>query len=247
MRIKTGVDGFDELIEGGLLEGRQYLLSGSPGSGKTTFGVQFIAAGASNGEPGAYVALSESVETIIEDMSRYDIQIEEFVRKKKLFFLDIGPTKNYGEFDEISTLLGNDQEDQIPENVAPSPYSVFKNVETLVKLYNIKRLVIDSLTGIKFASKLPAQEERYVSRFIRNLKNLDCTTLLLSELTKPDAYTMEQFASHGVIFLHNFMDNGHMVRAVQIIKMRGTKHDCELRSIEFNNKGLKVNGTLRNK
>ncbi len=247
MRIKTGLDGFDELIEGGLLEGRQYLVSGSPGSGKTTFGVQFLATGASNREPGAYVALSESVEIIIEDMSRYDLHIEELVRNKKLFFLDIGPTKNYGEFDEFSTLLGNEQDDQTPENMAPSPYSVFKNVETLVKLYNIKRLVIDSLSGIKFASALPAQEERFVSRFIRNLKKLDCTTLLLSELTKPDAYTMEQFASHGVIFLHNFMDNGHMVRAVQIIKMRGTKHDCELQSIEFNNKGLKVNGPLRNR
>lgn len=84
MRIKTGLDGFDELIEGGLLEGRQYLVSGSPGSGKTTFGVQFLSAGASNGEPGAYVALSESVEIIIEDMSRYDLHIEELVRKKKI-------------------------------------------------------------------------------------------------------------------------------------------------------------------
>ncbi len=247
MRIKTGIDGFDELLEGGFLPGRQYLVSGSPGSGKTTFGVQFVSADGLAGEPCAYVVLSESVETIIEDSSRYNLRIEELMKAKKLFFLDIGPTTNYGELDELSTLILPGQEHESPEIAAPTPYSVFKNVETLVKLYHIKRLVIDSLTAIKFTSKQPAQEERYISRFIRNLKNLDCTTLLLSELTNPDAYTIEQFASHGVIFLHNFMDNrtGQMVRAIQIIKMRGTKHDCEMRRIEFTNNGLKVLGLLK--
>jgi len=70
---------------------------------------------------------------------------------------------------------------------------------------------------------------------------LGCTTILLSELTKPDAYTIEQFASHGVIFLHNFMDKGWKYGpCLQIIKMRGYKHDCEMRAIEFMDKGLKV-------
>ncbi len=246
MRVKTGIEGFDELVEGGLIQGRQYLVSGSPGSGKTTFGVQFVATG---GEPGAYVVLSESVETIVQDMSRYNLHIEELIKKKKLFFLDIGPTIKYGEYDEISSLITPDYDQQKVEPAgiaAPSPHSVFKNVETLVKLYHIKRLVIDSLTAIKFESKQPSQEERHISRFIRNLKDLDCTTILLSELTKPDAYTIEQFASHGVIFLHNFMDKqGQMVRAVQIIKMRGTKHDCEMHRIEFTNNGLKVSGQLK--
>lgn len=244
MRIKTGIEGFDALVEGGLLQGRQYLVSGSPGSGKTTFGVQFLATGAMEGESGAYIALSESVGTIIEDMSRYNLFIEDLMKKKKLFFLDIGPTTNYGEYDEISTLITPNYEEHSVEPVdksTPTPYSVFKNVETLVKQYGIKRLVIDSLSVIRFTSKNPALEERSIGRFIRNLKNLGCTTLLLSELTKPDAYTIEQFASHGVIFLHNFMDKqGTMVRALQIIKFRGTKHDCEMRNIEFSDKGLKV-------
>lgn len=247
MRLKTGIEGFDGLVEGGLLEGRQYLLSGSPGSGKTTFGVQFLAAGGLNGDPGAYVVLSETAETIIQDMSRYDMHVEELMKKKRMFFLDIGPTKNYGEYDELETIFTPGQENPSSENSAPSLYSVFKNVETLIKLYSIKRLVIDSLSSIKFTSKEPAQEERYVARFIRNIKNLGCTTILISDLTKPDAYTIEQFASHGVIFLHNFMDNqtGRMTRALQIIKMRGTKIDCEMRGIEFSNNGLKVLGPLR--
>lgn len=245
MRVKTGIEGFDDLIEGGLLKERQYLVSGTPGSGKTTFGVQFLATGALTGDAGAYVALTESIGTIIEDMSRYNFYVKELIKKKKLFFLDLGPTRNYGEYDEISSLITADYATvpgDSPEGAPPTPYTVFKDIEGLVRDNKIKRLVIDSLSAIRFTSEDPAQEEKGISRFIRNLKNLGCTSLLLSELIKPDAYTIEQYASHGVIFLHNYMDNnkGNMVRGIQIIKMRGTKHDCEMRKIEFTNKGLKV-------
>lgn len=250
MRVKTGIEGFDELMEGGLLQGRQYLICGSPGSGKTTLGVQFLVTGAQNGEAGAYVALSDGIGTIIEDMSRYNFDIEYLIKKERLFFLDIGPAMNYGEYEDISTFITPNYEQhsaESPDKSSPTPASVFKNVEALVTRYGTKRLVIDSLSAIRFASQHPALEERSVSRFIRNLKKLGCTTMLLSELTKPNAYTIEQFASHGVIFLHNFMDNqkGNMVRALQIIKMRGTKHDCEMRGIEFTDSGIKVLNPLK--
>lgn len=249
MRLKSGIEGFDALVEGGFLPGRQYLLSGSPGSGKTTFGVQFLVQGALEGELGGYIALSESIGTIVEDMSRYNPQIIDLIKNKKLFFLDLGPSANYGEYDEISTMITTDYNQQTtesPVNQAPTPFSVFKEVEKHVKQFAIKRLVIDSLSSIKFTTQNPASEERSVGRFIRNLKTLGCTSILLSELTRPDSYTIEQFASHGVIFLHNYMDKqGSMTRALQIIKMRGTKHDCDMRAIEFSDKGLKVGKLLK--
>ncbi len=249
MRIKSGIEGFDALVEGGFLQGRQYLLSGSPGSGKTTFGVQFLTAGALEGEAGGYIALSESIGTIVDDMSRYNPQIGDLIKNKKLFFIDLGPSINYGEYDEVSNLITpdyNQQSGDSPANKPPTPFTVFKEVENQVKQFGIKRLVIDSISSIRFTSQNPASEERSIGRFIRNLKNLGCTTILLSELTKPDAYTIEQFASHGVIFLHNFMNkDGTMVRALQIIKMRGTKHDCDMRGIEFTDKGLKVGKPLK--
>lgn len=251
MRIKSGIEGFDPLVEGGLLKERQYLISGSPGSGKTTFGIQFLAAGALEGEAGAYIALSESIDTIRQDMKRYNLNTEAHEKNNKLHFIDLGPSLNYGEYDEISTLITPDYQPQSsdsPANAPPTPYLVFKDVESQVKKLGLKRIVIDSLSNIRFTSLNPASEERSVGRFIRNLKTLGCTSILLSELTKPDSYTIEQFASHGVIFLHNFMDKqGGMVRAIQIIKMRGTKHDCDMRAIEFTDKGLKVLKPIKNK
>lgn len=248
MRLRSGIEGFDTLVEGGFLQGRQYLLSGSPGSGKTTFGVQFLSQGAKEGEIGAYIALSETM-TIVEDMSRFNLHVGTLVKNKRLFFIDLGPSINYGEYDEISTLINPEMDPQLspnPANEPHTPYSVFKEVEKQVKQFGVKRLVIDSLSSIRFTSQDPASEERSVGRFIRNLKTLGCTTILLSELTRPDAYTIEQFASHGVILLYNFMDkHGTMIRALQIIKMRGTKHDCEMRSLEFSDKGLIVGRQLQ--
>jgi len=244
MRVKTGIDGFDELTEGGLIQGRQYLVSGSPGSGKTTFGVQFITAGALVGETGAYIALTESIDTIVEDMSRYNFHVNDLIEKKKLFFLDIGPNNNYREYNLSSRVITPGYTEQVPaspKTAPPSPQSVFKSIETLVKHTGAKRLVIDSLSAIRFTTQDPAQEERSISKFIRNMKTLNCTAILLSELIKPDAYTIEQFASHGVIFLHNFMDKqDHMRRALQIIKMRGTKHDCDMHNLEFTPKGIRI-------
>jgi KaiC/GvpD/RAD55 family RecA-like ATPase len=87
-------------------------------------------------------------------------------------------------------------------------------------------------------------QEKEMSRFIRNLKKLGCTTILISEMTDPSAYSTEQFAAHGVVFMHNFLYDKTMTRAMQIIKMRGTKHDCNMRAVNFGDKGLVVSDLL---
>ena len=59
-RISTGVEGLDDILRGGLTADRLYLLEGTPGTGKTTFALRFLLAGAARGEPGLYITLSET-------------------------------------------------------------------------------------------------------------------------------------------------------------------------------------------
>ena len=60
MKLPTGIDSFDVIAKGGLPKNRTTLISGTAGSGKTVFAVQFIAAGIRAGEPGVFVTFEES-------------------------------------------------------------------------------------------------------------------------------------------------------------------------------------------
>lgn len=246
MRIQTGIEGFDELVQGGLLSERVYLVSGPPGSGKTTFCVQFLAHGAALGEVGLYVTLLESPQNIIDDMSNYSMNIIPLIKMRKLLFADLGPRMEYGYMDEVNELVSPQYEVSRTsmESEAPSPAMVFKEIAAYVAEYDVKRLVLDSVSAIRFTTKDLSLQEKEMTRFIRNLKKLGCTTILIGELTDPTAYSTEQFAAHGVIFMHNFLYDKNMTRAIQIIKMRGTKHDCNMRTVQFTDKGLKIEGYL---
>ena len=59
-RLTTGIKGLDNILGGGLPAGHLYLIEGDPGTGKTTLALQFLLAGASQGESVLYVTLSES-------------------------------------------------------------------------------------------------------------------------------------------------------------------------------------------
>ncbi|WP_307085147.1 ATPase domain-containing protein [Sphingomonas faeni] len=57
---RTGIDGLDDILNGGLTPDRMYLIEGTPGTGKTTLGLGFLLAGASVGEAGLYITLAET-------------------------------------------------------------------------------------------------------------------------------------------------------------------------------------------
>ena len=75
-------------MHGGLPKGRIILLAGSPGSGKTTFAMQFLAAGAKSGEAGLYVSLDEKPERIKSDLSSFNWNIDALERDGKLTIID---------------------------------------------------------------------------------------------------------------------------------------------------------------
>src|SRR5688500_3361099 len=90
-KLPTGIASFDLIAEGGLPENRTTLVSGTAGSGKTVFAVQFLAAGIAAGENGVFVTFEESPRDIRQNMRSFGWDLEEWERKGLLALVDASP------------------------------------------------------------------------------------------------------------------------------------------------------------
>ena len=220
MRVSSGVPGFDEIVEGGLPANRLYVVSGPPGSGKTTFSSQFITEGARNGENCLYVTMHEPKAELIHDMSNFEFGFEKVMRSDRVQFLNLVTEAGKRTITQFGTDGG-----------------LTNRLKAFIDSNGIDRAVIDSTMLLQHFFADMSEE---ITGFLSSLKQTDTTMLLISEMTDPTSYADEHYLAHGVIFFHNYMEAGGMTRGVQTIKMRGTAIDCDIHKISFSDNGLRV-------
>jgi len=221
-RVPTGVPGLDELIEGGLPRGRIILVTGAAGSGKTTLGIQFLYHGVTEfGENGIFVTLEEEVADMVKDMSCYGWDLEGMIEQKK-FAIVQSPIPF--ELDQGKVSID----------------SLLDNIHRHAMAVDAKRIVFDSVASLGLPYDDPVELRRDILRLGAMLRELGCTTLLLTEMlegkTKITRYGIEQFVAHGVIVLQVTPN----YRAIQVAKMRGTNHDMGIHRLRITEKGLVV-------
>jgi len=203
-RVPTGIDGLDNLIEGGIPRGSLVLLAGNPGTGKTVFGIQFLCKGAKDySENGIYVSFAESEETIMYNMSKLfgrDLKNEINGKVKILDFTTV-TEKGLGTLLEI----------------------ILEKVTEL----NAKRLVIDSFSAMAQAFKEPMEARSVLHNILGKLvRNLGCTTILIVEVPigiEKIGISVEEFVADGVVILRKDNYEGRLIREIEIEKLRGTK------------------------
>ncbi len=220
MRLSTGVPGFDDLVEGGLLADRLYVVSGPPGSGKTTFCSQFVTRGAKEGSPCLYVTMHETKEELLQDMSGYEFGFERAVQSDSVQFLNLMTDAGKRTITQFGTDGG-----------------LTNRLVAFIESKEVERVVIDSTMLLQHFFSDQSEE---ITGFLSALKQTNTTILLISEMTDPTSYADEHYLAHGVVFFHNFLDSSGMTRGVQVIKMRGTAIDCDIREISFSDRGLGV-------
>lgn len=221
MRVSSGVPGFDELIAGGFLDERLYVISGPPGSGKTTFCAHFVTAGATSGDNCLYVTMHETEAELREDMAGFEFGFERALASDQIQFLNLiteGGRRRISQFGSDGGLTNR--------------------LASFVEAKDVDRVVVDSTMLLQHFF---ADRSEEITSFLTALKRTEATTLLISETTDPTAYSDEHYLAHGVVFFHNFLEAGEMTRGIQVLKMRGTPIDCDIRELAFESDGLRIN------
>ncbi|RYX85399.1 hypothetical protein EON83_05385 [bacterium] len=235
-RVATGITELDNMLQGGLPQGKSYLLSGEPGTGKTTFSAQFILEGLKRGENGIYISVDEKPSHVVEDAESLGWDLRTPVEQGKLILLDVSPYFNWV---------------RQGKNNSIDSAEVISDLSKQIRRISAKRLVFDSIVPLV----LHRERVHDVQEFIRDLifsidDNLGCTTLMTSHIW-PGAmgsaeHSVEEFLVSGVIQLRLVKAaEGRYKRAMFVRKMRATP--VELREYAFeiqHEKGLVITEPL---
>jgi circadian clock protein KaiC len=207
---RTGIEGFDDLIGGGLPRDCFYLLQGDPGSGKTTFALQFLLEGLRSGEPAFYITLSET---------RAEL---EKVAVSHAWSLERIPLL---ELSAIDSLL---RPESLTTVFHPSEVELNKVTGLLlseVRRHKPARVVFDSLSEFRLMAETPLRYRRQLLSLKQELTLQGCTVLLLddkmdSSRVGPDPHVLS--IAHGVFEMEQLSpDYGKSRRRLRIMKVRG--------------------------
>lgn len=235
LRTRSGIQGFDEILPGGLPKGRSIILSGPPGSGKSTFAMQFLYKGVKDySEPGVYVTLSESPAEIRNNMRSYGWDIARLEKEGRLLLIDARPFS----ITEEGFVAPN-------ESLYRGEAMPFSHLTDMflagIRRVDAKRLVIDSITimGMQYVNRFHIRQG--LMAMVQALANQDCTSLLISEsIVEEGKIPAEWYIAPGVIHLHYTRKGDTMERAIQVIKMRGIRHGEEIYPVRITESGFTV-------
>ncbi len=227
----TGIRTLDSALggtNGGIPKGSCVLLAGSSGSGKTILSSEFLFRGVNDyNEKGVLVCLSESKNKMINNLKKFGFYDKNAVDKGDIYFLDM----------EIA--------DKLREMLLLNPATLVRTIVDVVKDVGAKRLVIDSITAICNSLSDKSEMRDFIFRLGAELASLDCTSILISEIP-PRQYVfsvfgVEEFIADGIIHLSDFeRPNSNIARTLQIVKMRGVKHNMDKHFMTITGDGIVI-------
>ncbi len=227
MVVKTGIKGLDKPLGGGIPDGSLVLLTGSPGTGKTLIGMEFLKNGAvSHGEKGLLVSFEESERDIVVQASQFDWDLDKLNKQKKVIIWT--QEANKIEKDSIEMIL------------------------RVIRENDIKRIVVDSISTLAFNTPVISDDvrdvddlgiKRFMYMFIQRLREAGVTGLLISQNRNEHTLSIDgvsEFICDGIISVKFQPMGGNYSRSLIIQKMRAAKNDETLHPLEISKKGIVV-------
>jgi circadian clock protein KaiC len=226
-RVTSGIAGLDEMMGGGIAAGDSVVLAGPAGSGKTTFAVQFVAAGLREGEAGVIAVFEEHPEVYLDRAKTFGVDFRASIRESKLRIIYLRPL-------DLS----------VDETLA--------EIRMAVEEIGATRVVIDSITGFEIALAPTFREDFRESlyRLIGALTGLGVTIYSTVELfTSRDMFPLTgyqiSFLTDDIIHQRYVEMDGELRRVLAVAKMRGSNHSREFRAYEITGTGVLLRESLR--
>ena len=245
-RVSLGVPELDEMLAGGLMPHRPYLLVGPAGTGKTALALQFLCEGVRRGERSLYVTLEDPPNEVrwnhralrpsLDAVDVFDA-IPDVMRYERVPFKDISAVREVVPFGRIPERIR-----QTPEftSVEVTGTALEQMLRSEVQKHGYSRLVIDSLTALQYFCMKGHDPTVGAQTFLRFLTDLRTTTVLTIEAPLEDAETPERMLARGEIRLFRWELDGTTVRAIGVEKFRGSSHDVRLHPYRIGAKGIDV-------
>lgn len=216
--IKTGIAGFDGLMEKGIPRRSSLLVAGGPGTGKTIFCLQIAANACQKGGKCIYISFEETEESLKRHMQDFGWDADKWEQDGRLIMKRISP---YELSRSVEALLAKAKGELLIE---------LEGIPAILpKDFKPDIIIVDSLTAVAAAFVERDDTYRiYIEQFFRLLEKTGATSFMITETAEAAAtYSrsgVEEFMADGVIALYHIRKENVRVRGVELIKLRGAKH-----------------------
>ena len=220
-RVPTGIAEFDDLIKGGFKKTSINLIAGKAGTGKTVFAMQFLYNGVTKfNENGLYITFEEKKKKTYKDMLEFGWDLKRLEEQEKFVYLEYSP-------EQVKRVLVEGG----------------GIIESIIEKYKIKRLVIDSITSFSLLYQDELTKKEASLALFELIDKWDCTAVLTSQDQTPDEIMISsalEFEVDSITLLYHVKKKGVRVRAIEVLKMRGTDHPEKTMEMDITSKGVVI-------
>jgi len=224
-KTPSGINGFDEITDGGLPKNRPTIICGNTGSGKTVISMEFLVKGALKyNEPGVFMSFEETREELATNMESLHFDLDSLIKKRKIYI-------EYLEIDKS-------------QNIEAGRYDLeglFVRLQNAITSIGAKRVVLDSLDALFYGLNNNAIRPE-IKRLFKWLKEKEVTAIITSESDNgfSTKNRLEQYVADCVIALDNRTVNQTTTRRIKIVKMRGSVHGINEYPFNIDMNGISV-------